>query len=65
MISSRTGWSNLAIIALCLAITSGSVVPYSHGWWWLLRAIAVGGFAVAAVRCTINAAHAPERRYTR
>lgn len=63
MIYSRTGWSNLAILFLIAAIVSPHTI-LDDGWWWL-RSVGVAGFSIAAVRCTINAAHAPERRYTR
>lgn len=62
----RTGWTALAVIALIATITCTHVV--TDGGWWLwfwLRSIAVGGFATMTVRCTIAAAHAPERKYTR
>lgn len=59
----RTGWTNLAVFALCAAIASAQVV--TAGGWWVLRSLGVAGFVVAAVRCTIRAAHAPDRRYKR
>lgn len=62
----RTGWTSLAVFALCVTISIAQVItPDVGGIWWWLRVIAVGVFATMTVRCTIAAAHAPERKYTR